>query len=80
MTENETKQILDQKINHILSIRESLNLKSEEAIMFLDLLIGRTIREYGLHFLPLRILNEIDKDCLKYKIYQEENNNESFVD
>lgn len=75
----ESREILDQKIQHIVSIRESLDLKSEEAIMFLDLLIGRTVRQYGLHFLPLRILNEIDKDCMKYSLYQRDQEEEDSI-
>ena len=62
------------KIDHLRSINNNFNLKNldnlDKAVIALELF--EIVIEWGLHTLPLRVLNELDKKLSKVKNNQKD--------
>lgn len=75
-SEKELEQELNIKISHIVNINKSFNLKSNDSLDYAVLAstVYDSIKAYGLHCLPLRILYDID-----VKLSRIANNKEDWI-
>ena len=68
-SEKQINYELDCKIQHLRNINNNFNLKNldnlDKAVIALELF--EIVMEWGLHTLPLRVLNELDKKLDKVK-------------
>jgi hypothetical protein len=75
-SERELEQELDMKINHIININKNFNLRDNDSLSYAILAstIYDSLKSYGLHCLPIRVLYDID-----IKLSRIANNQEDWI-